>query len=119
MFKSKRLIIATIFGFITGIICYIGGRYGLKDDLSTTMFLYILFNRALIGFVIGISIIRMHWSLHGMLIGFIVGIPFSIGSLFEQNNNEVFFASVLLNVVYGFIIELFTSIVFKAKAVSN
>jgi hypothetical protein len=82
MFNSKRLIIATLFGFITGIICYLGGRYGLQDDIDSTMFFYILLNRALIGFVIGISIIRMHWVVHGILIGFIVGIPFSIGSLF-------------------------------------
>ena len=115
MFNSKRLIIATLFGFITGILCYLGSKYGLQDDINTTMFFYILLNRALIGFVIGISIIQMHWVLHGILIGFIVGIPFSIGSLFEQNNTEVFIASIILSVVYGFIIELFTSVIFKAK----
>jgi len=119
MFKTKRLIIATLFGFIMGIICYLGGKYGLKDDINTTMFFYILLNRALIGFVIGISTMRMHWALHGILLGFIVGIPFSVGSLLEQNKSEVFIASVVLSIVYGFIIELSTSVVLKAKAASH
>jgi len=64
MAYARRLVVSTIFGFVAGIICYLGGKYGLEDDSSTTIFLYILLNRALIGFVIGMSPFRMNWAPH-------------------------------------------------------
>ena len=116
MFQIKRLTIATIFGVVSGLICYLGGRYGLKDDVSPVMFLYIVANRTLIGFVIGISVLRMHWALHGGLVGVIVGLPFTVGCLLEEGNVETAIAALLLSAVYGFIIEFFTSAVFSARA---
>jgi hypothetical protein len=82
------------------------------------MFAYILVNRTLIGFVIGISPFRMHWSLHGVLMGAIVGLPFASGCLLEAHNVETAIAAFVLGSVYGFIVELFTSIVFKAGRLS-
>ena len=114
MINKKRILIGSLFGFLTGIICYLGGRFGLKDQISTTMFFYILANRALIGFVIGISPFRMHWAFHGIMIGAIVGLPFASGCLLEQNNLETALAALALGAVYGLIVELFTTVVFKA-----
>lgn len=115
MMRVKRLVVSTIFGFVAGIICYLGGKYGLKDDISTAMFLYILVNRALIGFVIGISPFRMHWALHGLLMGLIVGVPFTAGCLLEESNLETAIAALILGALYGLMIEFFTSIVFRAR----
>jgi hypothetical protein len=115
--SAKRLVVSTFFGFFAGIICYLGGKYGLGDDISTSMFLYILVNRTLIGFVIGISALRLHWALHGPLMGLLVGIPFAAGCLLEESNVETAIAALILGVLYGLMIELFTSIVFGAKQV--
>jgi hypothetical protein len=117
MVHVKRRLVSTVFGFIAGIICYLGGKYGLKDDISTTMFLYILVNRALIGFAIGISPFRMHWALHGLLMGLIVGMPFTAGCLLEENNLETAIAALILGAVYGLMIEFFTSVVFGARSI--
>jgi len=115
MMRVKRLVVSTIFGFVAGIICYLGGKYGLKDDISTAMFLYILVNRTLIGFVIGISPFRMRWALHGLLMGLIVGVPFTAGCLLEESNLETAVAALILGALYGLMIEFFTSIVFRAR----
>ncbi len=121
MINAKRVIIATIFGFITGIACFLLYFYGQKDvqvDFNKAMFLSILLNRALIGFVIGISAFRIHWALHGLLIGLLVGLPYSIGVFIGGADWIVFFNVLVSSIIWGFIIELFTSVVFKAKVKS-
>lgn len=117
--RGKRLVASTAFGFVAGIICYLGGRYGLKDDVSTMMFVYILVNRVLIGFVIGVSTLRMHWALHGPLIGAVAGLPFAAGCLLEESNLETAIAALVLGAVYGLMIEFFTSIVFGAGRIKS
>ena len=116
---GRRLVVSTTFGFVAGIICYLGGKYGLKDDISTMMFVYILVNRVLIGFVIGVSTLRMHWALHGPLVGTLVGLPFAAGCLLEESNLETAVAALILGAVYGLMIEFFTSIVFRAGRVKS
>jgi hypothetical protein len=116
---AKRPIVSTIFGIIAGIVCYLGGKYGLKDDISTAMLFYILVNRALIGFVIGISPFKMNWAMHGLLMGLIVGIPFAAGCLLEENNLETAIAALVLGAFYGLMIEFFTSVVFRARKMAS
>lgn len=115
----KRILIATAMGLMTGIICYLAGRYGLKDEINITMFLYIIANRTLAGFFIGISGLKISWYLHGLLIGFITGIPFSIGTLLDDPCIAVLTVSLILGAVYGLIIELFTSVIFKQGIAGN
>lgn len=115
MVSVRRLVIATLFGLVAGIICYLGGRYLLQDEISTAMFIYILVNRTLIGFTIGISLLRMHWAVHGLVIGLLVGIPFAAGCLLEENNAETAIAALILGALYGLMIEFFTSVVFRAR----
>jgi len=114
--NSKRLVVSILFGLLMGIICVILGSLGLKDVYSISLFLYVLANRTLIGFVIGISSIRINWILHGILIGFIVSIPFSIGVLLEPDKIGVFIASLILGMIYGFLIEFFTTGILKLKS---
>jgi hypothetical protein len=111
MFSLKRVIIATIFGFIAGLSCYLGGKYGLKAEINIAEFLMILLHRGLLGFVIGISALRMHWALHGILIAFIVGLP-GYPLIYSEGG---FIPYSVMGIVWGFFIELFTSVVFKAN----
>ena len=55
MASTKRIFIATVFGFIAGVFCFLLGKYWLKINIDTTSLLVILSHRAFLGFVIGIS----------------------------------------------------------------
>lgn len=94
------------------------------------MFLYTR-ERWIGGIVIGISTFRIHWILHGILIGFIIGIPFALGFLVmilwtigifeylglvgtEGLPVAKFIAIPMMEDLSGFLTEFFTSIVFKA-----
>jgi hypothetical protein len=116
MVSKKRIFIATIFGFIAGVFCFLLGKYWLKINIDPTSFLVILLHRALLGFVIGISALRIHWVLHGILLGLIVGIPdyHFIYMIQGDWNCGLYF---IAGAIWGCFIEFFTSIVFKAKAV--
>jgi len=114
-YNKKRLLIALLFGFLTGILCVLLGMYGLKDTYSLSLALYVLANRTMIGFVIGISPFRMNWMIHGISMGFIASIPFALGVLLEPDKLGVFIASLLLGAMYGLIVEFFTTVVFKEK----
>ena len=118
MASRKRISIATLLGFLSGVICYLIGRYWLGIDISLSSFFMLLAHRTLLGFVLGISALRWHWAVHGILIGLIVGIPdyhfvYMIGG--SLNSGLYFFAGAL----WGLVIEFFTSIVFKAKSVRS
>ena len=115
MARTKRIFVATIFGFIAGVLCFLLGKHWLKIDIGTTSFFVILLHRALLGFVIGISALRIHWVLHGILLGLIVGIPdyHFIYMIQGDLNCGLYF---IAGAIWGCFIEFFTSIVFKVKA---
>ena len=55
------------------------------------------------------------WALHGLLIGLLVGVPFTVGCLLEEGNVETVIAALVLGALYGLMIEFFTSVVFGAR----
>jgi hypothetical protein len=118
MIQVKRIIIATLFGIIAGFICFLGAiLLGLPVD--PLRFTVIIVNRTLIGFVIGISALRINWVLHGFLIGEIVGLPFFLYDITMNVGLTIAFGVLIINPLFGIMIEFFTSIVFKATLSSN
>jgi hypothetical protein len=112
MFNSKRLIIATLFGVLSGVICWIlsssGGPTTWYFAVSTIL------ARTLIGFVIGISVLRMKWWLHGIIIGAIFSLPMAFQGFYVTGKEMfIFLGSIIMGIIYGFFIELFTTVVFK------
>jgi len=116
--SKKRIIIATLFGFLSGIFCYLLGRYAAGFEINLSNFFMLLTHRTLLGFVLGISVLKWHWVWHAIIIGLIVGIPdyhfFNMISGHFASGIYFFFGAV-----WGLMIEFFTTIVFKAKLVSN
>ena len=118
--KTKRLIIATILGVIFGFVCY-GMASSGQGKISTILAINIILGRVLIGFGIGISRFSMkHWSLHGLIMGLIFSLPAGFGALLAPENPEfshtmMFVATIVMGMIYGFFIELITSVIFKAK----
>ncbi len=115
MVYAKRFWIALILGVITGVICGWGSMCGAPEGMEMMIFWSALMNRVFIGFVIGISIWKLGWLLHGILIGLIGSLPLSFPLIFNPDAGfTVFLMFTVAGVVWGFLIELITTIVFKA-----
>jgi hypothetical protein len=112
----KRLSLSIIAGVVFSIICAIG-RYNLIPSLTLSALIVSTFgNRILMGFVIGISRIKMNYLLHGALIGFLVTLSYSIGIIIE-NNIWGFLMYTIVGTVFGLLIELFVTKICKAPNV--
>ncbi len=108
----KRVIICTIGGMIAAAICIGGMANSGRIELTPVIIATGIGNRILIGFVIGISNWRINFLLHGAIIGFLVTFSSSIGIIF--NNIQGFAMYTAAGIVYGVLIELFATKVFKA-----
>ncbi len=106
----KRILTATLLGVVAGLLCAAG--YGM-GKLTAIMFIWILLNRMLIGFTIGISSLRLHWALHGLLLGAVVGSLFSYHIAMAYGRAMPVIQVSVASLVFGLLIELFTTVVFK------
>ncbi len=112
--KSKRLLICIFGGLVAGIICSAGGL--LSGNITEFSFFPLassFFNRLMLGFVIGISSLKINYLLHGMLIGFLVSLINSVSFLENSITGFLFFTTA--GIIYGLLIELFATKVFKAE----
>jgi len=118
--KTKRLLISTIMGVVFGFVCFGFASSGPKE-VSVFLALNIILSRTLIGVAIGINRFKFaHWALHGMLMGFVFSLPMAFGAMLapenpDYNHQMIFISSLVMGVIYGFLIELITSVVFKAR----
>jgi len=115
MFNKKRLFIATILGIISGLACWILA----SSEGPTTWFfaLSTILSRTLIGFAIGISVLKIKWWLHGIVMGLLFSLPMALQGFYVPGREAfIFLGTIIMGIVYGFFIELFTTVVFKAGA---
>jgi len=116
----KRLIISTLLGVVFGFVCY-GFASSGQNVIPTILAINIILGRTLIGVAIGISRFTCkHWSLHGIIMGFVFSLPAGFGAMLgpenpEFSHNMLFTSTIVMGVIYGFLIELVTSVIFKAK----
>ncbi|MEO0102975.1 MAG: hypothetical protein ABIK81_04670, partial [candidate division WOR-3 bacterium] len=75
----------------------------------------IILSRSLMGFAIGISALKILWWLHGIILGAIFSLPLAFDTLLSPAAKSAFIWTIIMGIIYGLLIELFTSIVFKAK----
>jgi hypothetical protein len=111
----KRVVICTIGGMIAAAICIAGMASGGRVELTAMVIASGAGNRILIGFVIGISNWRIHYLLHGALIGFLVTLSSSVG--IALINMQGFLLYMAAGIIYGLLIELFATKVFKVPMV--
>lgn len=112
--KALRIIVATILGVVAGIICWQLSKSNPKLTFDTPMILGVIANRALLGFIIGISGLRgLNYLVHGVLIGLVATIPMSIYPL--AGGDVASFALLeVAGAVYGLVIELVVTKLLKA-----
>jgi hypothetical protein len=118
--KGKRLVISILLGVVFGFVCY-GFALSGQNEVSAILALNIILGRTLIGVAIGISRFTCkHWFLHGIVMGLVFSLPQGFGAMLGPDNpefshNMLFVSTIVMGVIYGFLIELITTVVFKAK----
>jgi hypothetical protein len=109
---AQRLIICMIGGAVAAAIC-IGGMYaGGQVSMSAALILSTAGNRLLIGFVIAVSGWRIHYLLHGALIGLIVTLSTAVVIIPQDLKGFLYFT--IAGVLYGTLIELAATRLFNA-----
>ncbi len=115
MTNIKRLVLATFFGVVFGLVCWI--LSSSSGPVAWYMAAATILGRTLIGFTIGISTLKMKWWLHGVLIGAVYSIPMALNGFFVPGREIfIFLGTTIMGVIYGFLIELLTTVVFKAPS---
>ncbi len=116
----KRLIIATLSGLLFGFVCF-GFACSGGNEIEEWLGLTIIAGRTLLGFGIGISRFPMkHWAIHGIVMGLIFSIPAALGAMMGPEDPAmspmmIAISTVVMGLIYGFLIELITTVIFKAK----
>ncbi len=114
MLYQKRVVCATIWGIILGVISWALAMIGGAVPASGIM--TIILSYIVMGFMIGISAWRIKWWLHGFSMGLIISFPLSFGSVWAGRGwGAGFVLTIIMGIIFGFLIELLTTVVFKAK----
>lgn len=118
--KTKRLFVTSILGLLFGFVCYgfaASGNYVIPTSLAIS----IILGRMLIGVAIGLSQFPLkHWALHGITIGFLFSLPAGFGAMLGPENPEfthimLLTSTIVMGMIYGFLIELVTTLLLKFK----
>lgn len=104
----KRLVTATILGILCGIFCMYGTITKFPGEFGTLALIGIVYNRALIGIVIGIADnIDLHPALRGAIIGVVVSMAMAIFSGDSDSSGALILLA--FGLVYGILIDVVTS----------
>ncbi len=114
----KRIVIATFFGLVMGAVCATGAFYANLLKFSVVTLVWILLNRVIMGFAVGVSGLKLHWALNGIVMGLAVGSVFSYFMFMSMGVIGVPIANFFVNGVFGLLIEFFTTVVFKAPSLA-
>jgi hypothetical protein len=112
----KRIAIATLFGLVAGSICATGLFYGDMLKFSVITLVWVLLNRAVMGFAIGASGLKLHWAWNGIVMGLVSGSIFSYFLFMNMGMGLIPPVNFLVNGLFGLMIEFFTTVVFKQPA---
>lgn len=116
MLIGRRILIATILGLIFGVISYFLVQPSAPPGgIPTSGVLAIILGRGVMGFAIGISACQIRWWLHGIVMGFIFSLPGAFGAAWLGFGQPGLVKVLIMGIVSGFLIELITTVIFKAR----
>ena len=105
----KRITVASVLGFVCGIICLLLSRYAAGNELTAKVILNGLFNRTLMGFLVATTAIRWNPVARGALLGFLLSVAYTIPMASPV-------PPIVAGTIYGILIDVFTTYVFKAAS---
>lgn len=120
MLYKRRFLLATLGGVACGFICF-GLAASSPGELPWPVAIQIIFSRSLIGFGIGISSLSLrHWSINGLVMGALFSLPLASSGLMAPDSAEyskagMFGLTIILGMIYGFLVELVASVLFNAR----
>ena len=112
----KRITVATLFGLVAGAICATAMFSGGILKFSVVLLLWTLLNRAVMGFAIGASGLKLHWAWNGIVMGIVVGSIFSYSLFMTLGAGPLPVINFFANGIFGLLIEFFTTVVCKQRA---
>jgi hypothetical protein len=115
MNSIKRIVITTFLGLIGGAVA-VGMTFGVGASLHLEVIFRMLLNFALMGFAIGVSSLRWHWTINGLFFGMILGLLEGLASVVA---GLPLFIPLVYGLIVGVLIELMTTVVFKAGVQSS
>ena len=107
--KSSRLVTTILLGVAFGIICMLLSKFSAEVDYWP-MGISFLLHHTVMGLVIGVSSLKMHWAAHGAFWGAVFGLFLAIGIIGTTPEPWAIFIFV---VIWGFLIETLATKVFK------
>ena len=115
MNNPKRIIITTALGLISGAIAVWFVHAAGNNPLPPEIILRMIITFGFLGFVIGISSLRWHWAIQGLVLGGLFGLIEGLASYALINLIELLVIPVIFGMVFGLLIEVITSVGFKAR----
>ena len=109
--NTKRIVIASIFGFICGIICLLLGHFAGGAAVTGLWIASGLVNRTMMGFVIGATGVKGSPFVRGPIWGALMSVGPALASGFGADK---FVPYMVAGTLYGLLIDAMTTKVFKA-----
>lgn len=114
MVYQKRVVCATVWGIILGFVAW-ALAIMIYGAIPASGIVAIILSFIVMGFVIGISAWKIKWWIHGFSIGLIISLPSSFGAVWVGGGTAFILYKVVAGIIFGFLIELLTTVVFKAE----
>lgn len=120
MRAGTRLLVCTLGGLISGLVCYSFAASG-PAVLPMPVIAQIIASRTLIGVAIGLSRFSFgHWAVHGVVLGALFSLPLAFSGLMAPENPQfsastMFITTIIMGTIYGFLIELLAFAVEKIR----
>ena len=112
----KRITVATLFGVGAGVICASAAFSLHIFQFSVVTLIWILLNRAVMGFAIGASGLKLHWTWNGVVNGLAVGAIFSYYLFMTNGWSALPIGNFFVNGLFGLGIEFCTTVLCRQRA---
>jgi len=114
------VVIATVVGVVLGVLLWLLAAQTVVRGISSPGAVALILSLAVAGFAIGISTLKLWWWLHGLLLGLIFVLPMSFAAVWAGLKWLPGFVFLLVGgLIGGFLVELLTSLVFRARATTS
>lgn len=107
--KTTRVVTTMLLGVAFGIICMLLSKY-IDGVPYWPIGVSFLLHHTVMGLVIGVSLLKMHWAAHGAFWGAVFGLFLAIGIIGTTLEPWAIFIFV---VIWGFLIETLATKVLK------